>query len=183
CFFQAEDGIRDRNVTGVQTCALPIYFLYRKELIIMIRTSIIAVLAVGLIGVGYWGYKEHEDKSSLLIHAENNYQRSFHELSYHMDMLHDNIGTSLAMNSDGKLSLQFVDIWELSSQANGNVSELPLSLLPFQKTKKFLADIGDFTYDTAVRNLDDDPLSDGEIETLEKLYKQSGELKDELRSV
>src|SRR5207249_5171860 len=24
---QAEDGIRDRNVTGVQTCALPIYLL------------------------------------------------------------------------------------------------------------------------------------------------------------
>ena len=24
-FFQAEDGIRDRLVTGVQTCALPIY--------------------------------------------------------------------------------------------------------------------------------------------------------------
>src|SRR5437868_8566520 len=26
-FFQAEDGIRDRNVTGVQTCALPIFLL------------------------------------------------------------------------------------------------------------------------------------------------------------
>src|SRR5699024_12100876 len=26
-FVQAEDGIRDRNVTGVQTCALPIYRL------------------------------------------------------------------------------------------------------------------------------------------------------------
>src|SRR5690554_6789256 len=25
CFFQAEDGIRDADVTGVQTCALPIY--------------------------------------------------------------------------------------------------------------------------------------------------------------
>ena len=25
-FFQAEDGIRDRLVTGVQTCALPILF-------------------------------------------------------------------------------------------------------------------------------------------------------------
>ena len=24
-FFQAEDGIRDYDVTGVQTCALPIY--------------------------------------------------------------------------------------------------------------------------------------------------------------
>src|SRR2546425_8981147 len=26
-FFQAEDGIRDKLVTGVQTCALPIYRL------------------------------------------------------------------------------------------------------------------------------------------------------------
>ena len=25
-FFQAEDGIRDTSVTGVQTCALPICF-------------------------------------------------------------------------------------------------------------------------------------------------------------
>src|SRR6266498_668738 len=27
-FFQAEDGIRDADVTGVQTCALPIYNLW-----------------------------------------------------------------------------------------------------------------------------------------------------------
>src|SRR5690554_7449555 len=26
-FFQAEDGIRDADVTGVQTCALPIYII------------------------------------------------------------------------------------------------------------------------------------------------------------
>src|SRR5205823_11567220 len=30
-FFQAEDGIRDKLVTGVQTCALPIY-CYRHDL-------------------------------------------------------------------------------------------------------------------------------------------------------
>src|SRR5437868_5281466 len=29
-FFQAEDGIRDRNVTGVQTCALPIFMADRR---------------------------------------------------------------------------------------------------------------------------------------------------------
>src|SRR5699024_11204512 len=99
----------------------------------MIRTSIIAVLAVGLIGVGYWGYKEHEDKSSLLIHAEHNYHGSVHYLFYHMDRLHDDIVTSLAMNSDGIVSPQVVDIWKLTSEANVNVSQLPLSLLPFQK--------------------------------------------------
>src|SRR5258707_7839461 len=30
-FFQAEDGIRDIGVTGVQTCALPILFLESLE--------------------------------------------------------------------------------------------------------------------------------------------------------
>src|SRR3712207_7441028 len=32
CFFQAEDGIRDIGVTGVQTCALPIWREYTKVL-------------------------------------------------------------------------------------------------------------------------------------------------------
>src|SRR5699024_12071673 len=32
-FFQAEDGIRDRNVTGVQTCALPISSCTRSSVI------------------------------------------------------------------------------------------------------------------------------------------------------
>src|SRR5690606_40160960 len=30
-FFQAEDGIRDFHVTGVQTCALPIYKEYLAQ--------------------------------------------------------------------------------------------------------------------------------------------------------
>ena len=30
-FFQAEDGIRDHCVTGVQTCALPISIIYDKS--------------------------------------------------------------------------------------------------------------------------------------------------------
>src|SRR5699024_11450316 len=34
-FFQAEDGIRDRNVTGVQTCALPIYGASKAALLSM----------------------------------------------------------------------------------------------------------------------------------------------------
>ena len=30
-FFQAEDGIRDDLVTGVQTCALPICHLFKVD--------------------------------------------------------------------------------------------------------------------------------------------------------
>src|SRR5699024_11391283 len=37
-FFQAEDGIRDRNVTGVQTCALPILEQSLKNLAFLQKT-------------------------------------------------------------------------------------------------------------------------------------------------
>src|SRR2546426_5043723 len=36
-FFQAEDGIRDYKVTGVQTCALPIWFSSSR----MVRTALV----------------------------------------------------------------------------------------------------------------------------------------------
>src|SRR5690625_3043513 len=36
CFFQAEDGIRDGHVTGVQTCALPILISDANMAIIII---------------------------------------------------------------------------------------------------------------------------------------------------
>src|SRR5258706_6869207 len=35
--FQAEDGIRDWSVTGVQTCALPIYLSQNMALLPLIR--------------------------------------------------------------------------------------------------------------------------------------------------
>src|SRR5699024_11257950 len=35
-FFQAEDGIRDRNVTGVQTCALPISSWFMTIIIVFV---------------------------------------------------------------------------------------------------------------------------------------------------
>lgn len=149
----------------------------------MFRWISIVILAVITVGTGIWGYQENQEKNAILIQAENTYQRAFHELSYHMDLLHDKIGSSLAMNSKDRLSPQLVDIWRLTSEAHSNVGQLPLALLPFNKTEEFLSNIGDFTYRTAVRDLDNKPLSDKEMSTLEELYKQSGHIKDELRQV
>src|SRR5256885_7784009 len=44
-FFQAEDGIRDYKVTGVQTCALPIFLAMLSH---ELRTPLTPVLASAL---------------------------------------------------------------------------------------------------------------------------------------
>src|SRR5687767_15604170 len=49
-FFQAEDGIRDKLVTGVQTCALPIFVGRRslgRDALVAVQTASALVLLVG----------------------------------------------------------------------------------------------------------------------------------------
>ncbi len=149
----------------------------------MIRGILITVLFLGVAGTSYWGYQEHRDKNAILINAENNYQRAFHDLAYHVDLLHDKIGTTLAMNSRKSLSPALADVWRLTSEAHSDVGQLPLTLLPFNKTEEFLAKIGDFSYQTAVRDLDKDPLNEKEVGALQGLYKQSADIQGELRKV
>src|SRR5699024_11387517 len=45
--FQAEDGIRDRNVTGVQTCALPICHDCDTTTVIVIARTGVALITPG----------------------------------------------------------------------------------------------------------------------------------------
>jgi spore germination protein len=149
----------------------------------MIRGIIIGVLALGVAGTAFWGYQEHREKNAVLINAENNYQRAFHDLSYQIDLLNDKIGTTLAMNSRQSLSPALADVWRITSEAHSDVGQLPLTLLPFNKTEEFLAQIGDFSYRTAVRDLDKEPLSDEEYKHLQDLYKQSADIQKELREV
>src|SRR5690349_23951520 len=40
-FFQAEDGIRDLYVTGVQTCALPICDDHRDRLVVVVHARVL----------------------------------------------------------------------------------------------------------------------------------------------
>ncbi|PGZ96135.1 germination protein YpeB [Bacillus pseudomycoides] len=149
----------------------------------MIRGLLIVLLSIGVVGTGYWGYKEHQEKNAVLIHAENSYQRAFHDLAYQVDLLHDKIGTTLAMNSRTSLSPALADVWRITSQAHSDIGQLPLTLLPFNKTEEFLSNIGEFSYRTAIRDLEKDPLNDQEYNTLQQLYNNAATIQDELRKV
>lgn len=139
----------------------------------MIRNIVIVLLVVVVAGTAFWGYQEHKEKNAVLINAENTYQRAFHDLSYQVDLLHDKVGSTLAMNSRYSLSPALTDVWRITSEAQSDVGQLPLTLLPFNKTEEFLSKIADFSYKTAVRDLEKEPLNDKEYSTLQSLYTQA----------
>ncbi|MGE7779884.1 germination protein YpeB [Peribacillus sp. NPDC097264] len=149
----------------------------------MVRNIVIILLVLVVGGTAFWGYQEHKEKNAVLINAENTYQRAFHDLSYQVDLLHDKIGSTLAMNSQHSLSPALTDVWRITSEAQSDVGQLPLTLLPFNKTEELLSKIADFSYRTAVRDLEKQPLSDKEYANLNSLYTQAGDIQGELRKV
>lgn len=143
------------------------------------------VLAVLLTGALYWGYQEHQEKNSILIKAENQYQRAFHDLTFHVEKLQQQLGNTLAVNSTSQAFHRkgLVNVWRLTSQAQNEISQLPLTLLPFSDAEDFLSRISNFAYKTAVRDLTKEPLTEDEYETMKTLYAKAGEITKDLQDM
>lgn len=141
--------------------------------------------ALLLIGALVWGYQENQEKNAILIKAENQYQRAFHDLSYHMERLHGELGNTLAVNSasNGMHRKGLVNVWRLTSEAQNEINQLPLTLLPFSKTEEFLSKISNFSYKAGIRDFTKKPLTDGELSNLKALYNSSGEISKDLQEV
>jgi spore germination protein len=143
------------------------------------------LLVIALVGTGLWGYKEHQDKNAVLIKAENQYQRAFHDLSYHVDQLHTELGNTLAVNSTSTDSYKkgLINVWRITTEAQNEINQLPLTLLPFNKTEELLANTSKFAYRAAVRDLSTNPLNEEELGTLNTLYEHSKEMAEQIREV
>jgi len=148
----------------------------------MIKNIIIGILIVGLVGIGYWGYLERRDKNIISTQAENNYQHAYHDLTYHIDTIHDHLGTTLGTRSTRLAAPELTEVWRLASLARGEIGQLPVALLPLNHTNNFLANLGKFTFQTAIKN-DKDQLTDQQYQQLSNLYQQSGKVEGDLRQV
>lgn len=150
-----------------------------------ISAVLFPIVALLLIGTAYWGYREHQVKNAVMLKAEGQYQRAFHDLSYHVDKLHSELGHTLAVSSvsQGLHRKSLVNVWRLTSEAQNEINQLPLTLLPFNKTEDFLTHIANFSYKTAVRDLTKEPLSPDEFKTLKTLYANSKQISQDLQKV
>ncbi|WP_139994650.1 germination protein YpeB [Paenibacillus paridis] len=154
--------------------------MYRR-----LSSILFPVMTLLLIGAAYWGYQEHQEKNSILIKAENQYQRAFHDLTYHVEQLHQQLGNTLAVNSTSQSYHRkgLVNVWRLTSQAQNEINQLPLTLLPFNEAGDFLSRIANFAYKTSVRDLTKQPLTPDEFKTMKTLYANSEQISKDLVSM
>lgn len=101
------------------------------------------LLFVALLGVGFWGYQESRLRQELQNRAESQYQKDFHELTWHLDHITGQLAQSLVTSSREQSVLTLATVWRQVFAAQSNLGGLPLAFVPLSKTEKFLADTGE----------------------------------------
>ncbi|TSB46893.1 germination protein YpeB [Alkalicoccobacillus porphyridii] len=149
----------------------------------MLKTIIIGLAVAAVIGTGWWGYQQKSEGDQLRIQAENSYQRAFHDLTFNLDQIEDELGKTLAMNSRKQLSPSLAEVWRITSLAQKNLGELPVQSVKTSDAEEFLYKMADFSYRTSVRDLDEVPLTDKEYQTLKDLHKHAGTIRENMRSM
>lgn len=152
--------------------------MYRKVAAVLFPLTLIAFVITAV-----WGYKENQDKNSILIKSENQYQRAFHDLNNHMAHLEGELGKTLALNSRKQLSNSMTNVWRLAYAAQNDIGQLPMTLMPFDKAEEFMAQIGNFSYQVGIRDLEKEPLTEKEWNTLKTLYERSNQIRSDLENL
>lgn len=143
-----------------------------------------AVLIVALTGTGYWGYTEYMSRQKLQNRAESQYQKAFHELSWHIDNITGQLAQLLVSTSREQNIIGLATLWRQSFAAQSNLGALPLGLVPLSKTEKLLSDTTDVSFAMLNRTAKGaSPLSEEEQKMVQGLYEQAKGLEIEMSNL
>ena len=150
----------------------------------MKRWRIAAMLGVALlVAVGAWGYSQYKARQNLEIFLNNKYQMAFFNTSNHVCNLETALAKSLVATGQGEDIAVFSEIWLRADAAQENLTQLPLSPSLTERTVKFLSQAGDYTYTISKNVADKGELSEQHWNTLNRMYRQIGELDADLDKI
>ncbi len=141
------------------------------------------LLALLVIGLGYWGITQNTARRQLQINLGNQYQRSFYELVSRVESIEVLLAKALVTNSLSHNVLTLSNISREASLAQENLSQLPISQIPMIQTLKFLNQAGDLTYSAAKRASKGMPINDKDLKDLETLHAQAGRISQSLHQM
>ncbi|MFY9175080.1 MAG: germination protein YpeB [Peptococcia bacterium] len=141
-------------------------------------------LALVLVGTIYWGYTEYISRQTLQNRAESQYQKAFHELTWHIDNITGQLAQLLVSTSREQNIIGLATLWRQSFAAQSNLGTLPLGLVPLTKTEKLLSDITDMSFALLNRTAQGaSPLTEEEQKIIQGLYETAKGLEEEMSNL
>lgn len=145
-----------------------------KNKIIKIIATLLLIATIVLATMLYQKNKEYE------IASVNEYSMSFYELVDYVDNVKTYLAKSLISTTPEHGADTLTHIWREANLAQSYLSRLPLESQELENTEKFLNQVSDYSYTLSRKNINNQSLTDDDLNNLKQLYDYSVELQNTL---
>lgn len=139
--------------------------------------GIIILLVIISIILGYFLYKE---KKEYTIATHNQYNLALYELIDYVQDVENYLAKAMITSTPQHGAETLNKVWREANLAQTCLAMLPVSSTELSNTAKFLNQVSEYSYSLARKNIYNEPLSQDDLDNLNKLHDYSKELKNTL---
>lgn len=142
--------------------------------------SVVVVLFAIIIAMGVWIYKKQTDYR---LASENQYNMAFFELVDYVQNVETYLAKSLISSTPEHGAETLTNVWKEANLAQVYLSRLPIESVELEKTEKFLNQVSDYSYSLSRKNINNEKLTQEDLNNLKQLHDYSVELENTLNQL
>lgn len=142
--------------------------------------TIVVVLIAIIVILGLYTYKKQREYRQA---SENSYNLAFYELVDYVDNVEVYLAKSLVSNTPEHGAETLTYVWREANLAQSYLSRLPINSSELENTAKFLNQVSDYSYSLSRKNINNEQLTQDELNNLTELHRYSVELKNTLNQL
>ena len=142
--------------------------------------TIVVVSAIILIAMGLYIYKRERDFRQA---TENNYNMAFFELVDYVQNVETYLAKSLISSTPEHGAETLTHVWREANLAQSYLGRLPIASNELANTSKFLNQVSDYSFTLSRKNINNESLSQEDLNNLQQLHDYSLELSNTLNQL
>ena len=142
--------------------------------------TLIVVLISIIVALGLFTYKKQREYRQA---TENAYNMAFFELVDYVDSVEVYLAKSLVSNSPEHGAETLTYVWREANLAQSYLARLPINSTELENTAKFLNQVSDYCYALSRKNINNQELTQEDLDNLKELHNYSVDLKNTLNQL
>jgi len=142
--------------------------------------TLVIVLITIIVALGLYTYKKQRDYRQA---SENSYNLAFYELVDYVNSVEVYLAKSLVSNTPEHGAETLTYVWREANLAQSYLARLPISSSELENTARFLNQVSDYSYSLSQKNINDESLTQQDLDNLNELHQYSVELKNTLNQL
>src|SRR5574344_498558 len=115
--------------------------------------------------------------------SENSYNMAFYELADYVQNVETYLAKSLISSTPEQGAETLTHVWREADLAQSYLSRLPIGSQELANTSRFLNQVSEYSFTLSRKNINNQPLTDEDLENLKELHTYSVELENTLNQL